>query len=121
MSTNHQIIVQTLVEQKHQEIAPEKSLSEFFHIYATEQILKDYDLNYDEIQNGNTDGGGDGGIDGIYTFVNGELIQNLQDIVDAKKNAILELIILQTKFTPLIITIVLQLEQIMLQPFHLIN
>ena len=40
MSVNHQIIVQTLVEQKHQELAPEKSLSDFFHIYSTEQILK---------------------------------------------------------------------------------
>ncbi|MBR8535914.1 AIPR family protein [Carboxylicivirga sediminis] len=99
MSSNHQIIIQTLVEQKHQELAPEMSLSDFFHIYATEQILKDYDLNYDEIENGITDGGNDGGIDGIYTFVNGELIQNLDDIVDSKKNAILELIILQTKFT----------------------
>ncbi|WP_303925908.1 AIPR family protein [Draconibacterium sediminis] len=99
MSSNHQIIVQTLVEQKHQELAPEKSLSDFFHIYSTEQILKDYDLNYEEIENGITDGGNDGGIDGIYTFVNGELIQNINDIVDSKKNAIIELIILQTKFT----------------------
>lgn len=99
MSTNHQIIVQTLVEQKHQELAPEKSISDFFHIFSTEQILKDYDLNYEEIENGITDGGNDGGIDGIYTFVNGELIQNIDDIVDAKRNAVLELIILQTKFT----------------------
>lgn len=99
MSVNHQIIVQTLVEQKHQELAPEKSLSDFFHIYSTEQILKNYDLNYEEIENGITDGGNDGGIDGIYTFVNGELIQNINDIVDSKKNAIIELIILQTKFT----------------------
>ncbi len=99
MSTNHQIIVQTLVEQNHRELAPEMSLSDFFHLFATEQILKDYDLSYEEIEVGNTDGGGDGGIDGIFTFVNGELIQGINDLVDTKKNALVELIILQTKFT----------------------
>ena len=99
MSTNHQIIVQTLVEQKHQELAPEKSLSDFFHLFASEQILKNYDLTYDEIDAGNTDGSGDGGIDGIFTFVNGELVQSLDDLLDTKKNALVELIILQTKFS----------------------
>ncbi|HKL09354.1 MAG TPA: hypothetical protein VJ896_11310, partial [Bacteroidales bacterium] len=73
--------------------------SDFFHLFATEQILKDYDLSYEEIEVGNTDGGGDGGIDGIFTFVNGELIQGINDLVDTKKNALVELIILQTKFT----------------------
>lgn len=100
MSTNQQIILQTLVEQKHAELAPEKTISEFFHLFATEQILKDYDLNYDEITRGVTDGGGDGGIDAIYTFLNGELIQDNHAIADSKKNALLELVIIQSKFAP---------------------
>ena len=99
MSTNHQIIVQTLVEQKNAELYPEIKIEDFFHIYSTEQILKDYDLNYEEIEKGITEGGGDGGIDGIYTFVNGELIQSIDDLIDTKKNALLELIIIQSKFT----------------------
>jgi len=99
MATNHQIIVQTLVEQKKDELYPQSSINDFFHIYATEQILKDYDLNYEEIEKGITEGGGDGGIDGIYTFLNGELIQSIDDIADAKKNALLELIVVQSKFT----------------------
>ncbi|ALJ06438.1 hypothetical protein APS56_15425 [Pseudalgibacter alginicilyticus] len=99
MKTNHQIIVQTLVEQKNAELYPEIKVDDFFHIYSTEQILKDYDLNYEEIEKGTTEGGGDGGIDGIYTFVNGELIQSVDDLIDTKKNALLELIIIQSKFT----------------------
>ncbi|MBU2900748.1 AIPR family protein [Maribacter dokdonensis] len=99
MSTNQQIIVQTLVEQKNIELYPEVKVDDFFHLYATEQILKDYDLNYEEIEKGITEGGGDGGIDGIYTFVNGELIQSIDDIVETKKNALLELVIVQSKFT----------------------
>jgi hypothetical protein len=100
MSTNQQIILQTLVEQKHAELAPTTSINEFFHLFATEQILKDYDLNYDEINRGVTEGGGDGGIDGIYTFLNGELIQDVNAIMESKKNALLELVIIQSKFTP---------------------
>ena len=100
MSTNQQIILQTLVEQKHAELAPEKTINEFFHLFATEQILKDYDLNYDEITRGVTDGSGDGGIDAIYTFLNGELIQDSHAIADSKKNALLELVIIQSKFAP---------------------
>ena len=69
-------------------------------MFATEQILKDYDLNYDEITRGVTDGGGDGGIDAIYTFLNGELIQDNHAIADSKKNALLELVIIQSKFAP---------------------
>ncbi|MCC8360045.1 AIPR family protein [Salinimicrobium sediminilitoris] len=99
MTSNHQIIVQTLVEQKRDELYPEISINDFFHIYATEQILKNYDLNYEEIEKGITEGGGDGGIDGIYTFINGELIQSVDDIVDAKKNTLLELVVIQSKFT----------------------
>lgn len=100
MSSNQQIVLQTLVEQKHAELAPEKSISDYFHLFATEQILKDYDLNYDEIERGITEGGGDGGIDSVYTFLNGELIQDDHDITDTKKNALLELIIIQSKFSP---------------------
>lgn len=98
MSNNQQIVIQTLVEEKKNLIAPELSINEFFTIYSIEQILKDYELSYDELIDGIVDGGGDGGIDAIYTFVNGELIQNDTDLVNLKKNVHLELIIIQTKY-----------------------
>lgn len=49
--------------------------SEFFNYFITQEILKDFELSYDEIQNGIVDGVGDGGIDALYTLVNGELTQ----------------------------------------------
>lgn len=41
-----------------------------------EQILKDFDLSYEEIESGLVGAGGDEGIDGIYSFANGQLIED---------------------------------------------
>ena len=43
-----------------------------FGEYVADQILKDRDLSYEQLEDGNTDGVHDGGIDGIYLFVNGK-------------------------------------------------
>ena len=74
MSTNPQIL-EKFLEQKREEIDPGFDPSEFFNYFITQEILKDFELSYDEIQNGIVDGVGDGGIDAIYTLVNGELTQ----------------------------------------------
>lgn len=44
-----------------------------FELYTSEQILKDYDLSYDEISDGIVDGGNDGGLDAVYLFINDQL------------------------------------------------
>ena len=48
--------------------------SEIFEIFSFEQILKNYDLSYDQLQTGLVDNGDDGGIDGFFVFLNGELL-----------------------------------------------
>ena len=65
MSNNDQIILDSVLEQQRQQLAPEISQAEFFEVFAAEQALKDYDLSYEEIRSGIVDGGADGGIDGI--------------------------------------------------------
>ncbi len=39
-------------------------------MFSAEQVLKDDDLSYEELASGIIDGGGDGGIDSLYLFVN---------------------------------------------------
>lgn len=51
----------------------------FFSIF---QILKDMNLDYDDIVSGITDGSDDFGIDAIYLFSSGELIKNDEPIND---------------------------------------
>lgn len=97
MSDNSQIILETLIEQNRKELYPELKEDDYFHLFVTEQVLKDLELSYDEIEEGNVDNGGDGGIDSIYTFVNQELIQRDSDLIDGKRNSIIDVYIIQSK------------------------
>jgi hypothetical protein len=84
MSANDKIILEQIIEQEHRERASSSAKTDFFEIFVAEQVLKDYDLGYDEIESGII-GGGDGGIDSIYVLVNGELAQEDFDINHPKK------------------------------------
>lgn len=97
MADNNQIVLQTLIEQNRVELSPDLSVDDYFHLFVTEQIMKDTELSYDEIAEGIVDNGGDGGIDSIYTFVNQELVQRDSELIDGKRNSIIDLYILQSK------------------------
>ena len=97
MTTNDVILVQQLLSQRRQELAPEMSKADYFQIFAAEQALKDHDLSYDELQDGIVDGGGDGGIDAVYLFVDKMLYR--EDIVPAEigRNVPIELVFIQAR------------------------
>ena len=57
MPTNDKIILDQILEQKRREIAPSLEPARFFEVFNAEQILKDYDLSYDEIEFGIVVGG----------------------------------------------------------------
>lgn len=99
MSTNQQIILETLLEQQKASLADTFSDDDYFHLFVTDQILKNYELSYDETDEGIVDNGGDGGIDAIYTFVNSELIQRDSDLIDGKRNSLIDVFIIQSKNT----------------------
>ena len=78
-----------------------------FELFAFEQILKSRDLTDDEILDGQVGGGDDGGLDGLYTFLDGALLRVDSDIFDpnwvptsVKKNPELTLFAIQAKTTP---------------------
>jgi hypothetical protein len=97
LSANDRIILDKILDQKHQELAPHLSLSKFFEIFAAGEIVKDYDLSYDEIETAIVGDGGDGGVDAIYLFLNGELVQDDTDTSGLKRNVSVELILVQAK------------------------
>lgn len=99
MASNDKIILDEVLKQRKAEIDPTSSESEFFELFVAEQTLKDHDLSYDEIEFGLIGSGGDGGIDSIYLFVNGELVQEDPDYSYLKKNVSLELVIVQAKIS----------------------
>ncbi len=81
-------------------LAPKLTANEYFEIFTAEQVLKDFDLSYDELEAGVVGDGGDGGIDGIYVFTNGELVQEDSDLSNLKKDVTVELVIIQAKTSP---------------------
>ena len=97
MAKNDRIILDEILKQRQAEVDPSATPSGFFELFTAEQVLKDYDLSYDEIESGLVGDGGDGGIDAIYLLINGELVQEEPDYSHLKKNITLDLIIVQAK------------------------
>ena len=98
MSKNDQVLIEQIVAQEFKENSNYKSQDDFFEFYTCSQILSSYDLTYDEIESGLCGSSLDGGADGVYVFVNGELIDEDTNVDERyKKNAKLELIVVQSK------------------------
>ena len=99
MNSNDKIILEQIIGQEHSTRAGTLTKSEFFELFVAEQVLKDYDLGYNEIESGLIGGANDGGIDSIYVLVNGELAQEDFDFSTLKKGVVIETIVIQAKLT----------------------
>lgn len=99
MNANDKIILEQILEQQQQERAPTSAKSEFFELFVAEQVLKEHDLGYDELESGLMGGGQDGGIDAMYVLVNGELAQDDFDLGPLKKNVLIEAVLVQAKLS----------------------
>jgi len=76
MPDNNQILLEELIIQEKEDSGEPGSINQFFEFYTASQILKKYELSYDEIEAGICGDSLDGGADSIYLFVNGDLILN---------------------------------------------
>lgn len=97
MASQESILIDALVAQLKNEIAPNMEVDEYFELFTSEQILKDYDLSYDELLTGKTGNGGDGGIDSFFMFLNNSLIQPDYTLPEYKKNIEIQLFLIQSK------------------------
>ena len=97
MSANDLILLEDILHQRQREERPMLSASAYFEIFAADQILKDFQLSYDEIVSGITGDGGDGGIDAAYTFVNGAFVTEDFEYPTRQKNIDIELVLIQSK------------------------
>lgn len=97
MASNDQVILKRILQQNKARTAPDLSDSDFFELFVAEQVLKSFDLSNDELESGITGGGNDGGIDAIYTFVNGQLLFEDSDLSGYKKGIVIDLFIIQAK------------------------
>lgn len=97
MNNNDLILLNQLLNQRIAEVGAGLTEPEFFELFCAEQVLKDYDLSYEEIFDGIIDNGGDGGIDSIYFFINDSLYNDEYELSEFKRNVNLKLVIIQSK------------------------
>ncbi|CUH82526.1 AIPR family protein [Tropicibacter naphthalenivorans] len=97
MASNSEVILSQILEDKRLEVASEMSKEDFFEIFCGEQATKDYELSYEEIEQGIVDGEHDGGIDGFYVLLNDDYVTEDFDYTSIKKTANIEVIIVQSK------------------------
>lgn len=96
--SNTQLLMKQCVAQEYEEASSFESEAAYFEYFAAAQILKDYDLSDDEIESGLVGAGNDGGCDGIYIFLNENLILPDQiETITALKESKVELVIIQAK------------------------
>ena len=97
MAINDLILLDKIIDDKFNESVKKISMGEFFENFCNEQILKNYDLSLEEIEDCITDGSNDGGIDAIYIFANGGLLKDSDDLEYLKKESSLEIVIITSK------------------------
>ncbi|APH37750.1 AIPR family protein [Bacillus velezensis] len=76
----------------------DKELHDFFESFSADLILRPYDLSDEELEQGIIGGGNDGGCDGLFLFVNDELILDDTPLEKTKKNPVIDFYIIQSKF-----------------------
>jgi len=95
--TNNQLLIREYIKQEY----PSSTFADestFFEFFTATQVLKEYDLSDEEIENGLIGGGNDGGYDAIYMFFNDTLIsEDIVENISTPKEAKLEIVILQSK------------------------
>lgn len=75
-----------------------RMLHDYFETFSANLILKTFDLSDEEIEKGIVGSGNDGGCDGLYLFLNEELIFDDTSLENIKKNPNLDVYIIQSKF-----------------------
>lgn len=95
--TNDQVLLEQVVKQKHKEFAPDMGYTDFFEYFVAEQILKDFNLDFESLREGITGNGQDGGVDGFFFFVDDELCRESFDISKVRKSATVTIFIIQSK------------------------
>lgn len=81
MSKNDIVLLDAIIDERINHKLPSENLGEVFEFFSIEQLLKDYELPRDKLLAGWIDGNADGGIDGIYIFINGNLYLGEPDFV----------------------------------------
>lgn len=98
--SNTQILLKEGIKQEYQDSDSYTDESSYFEFFSASQVLKNYSLSDEEIENHVIGDGNDGGCDALFLFLNSELITPDQvATLTASRGAILNFVIIQAKNT----------------------
>jgi hypothetical protein len=97
MAKNDLVLLDALLEKKLAEYSDVKTSGELFDLFVFENLLKDNDLSYEEIEQGWVDGGDDGGIDGLFVLLDGLHLTEVPNSNDVRKHPQIEVVIITCK------------------------
>ncbi len=73
MARNDIVLLDSLVTKSETQLGKDLDEFEIFELFTFDQILKEFEPSFEELESGWTDGGNDGGIDGFFVFVDGRI------------------------------------------------
>lgn len=97
MAKNDKVLIDGIIDDRVANKLPSDKRDEAFEFFCFEQILKNYDLSRDELEEGIVDGRNDGGIDGIYIIINGHLLSEIETFNWPKAGATMDIWIITCK------------------------
>lgn len=98
MPANDLVLLDSIVEKSKAYLGKNLELSELFELFCFDQILKNYDLSYEELEYGHVDGGDDGGIDGLFILLDDNLVTEDTDTKSIRRNPEIEVIVITCKY-----------------------
>src|SRR5688500_19823778 len=97
MAQNDVVLVDSLVERSKPLYAADLEGGALFELFSFDQILKDCDLSYEELEEGWVDGPDDGGIDGFFMFLDGQYLTEVPDSRSVRRSPHLEVVVITAK------------------------
>lgn len=97
MAKNDVVLLDKVLESKRALAPSELKDDEYFELFTAEQVLKEYDLSTDELLDGLVGGGDDGGLDGLYVFTDGKLLEEEPELGTVREGIELDLVLTQAK------------------------
>jgi len=98
MAYNDLVLLDSIIKKRKDAFGSARDESEVFELFSFEQLLKDFDLSYEELEDGWVDGGDDGGIDGFFVLLNGRLLNNSSLDDYSPKSPIFDIVVITTKY-----------------------
>ncbi len=100
LKTNDQILLDAIIEEQREVWGKTIKEDKLFELFSADQILKNQNLDASGIQSGNIGQGLDGQIDSFYIFADGEVVEDVDSVVNVRKNFALDVWVIQSKTSP---------------------